>query len=190
MKLGFVKSSKKGLHYGLVKHAIVKLKTANLLVKGKSKNGFEIGIISHLEASPRLREKITTQIGINGEERISNANLFGFKHWPDASIGYTEKGNDVEDKGGTAIEIKVVSTGQDVNDILGQALAYRMYYRFVILVIVDQTEDKKVVELCQTKNSREYDLLSALGDAMNIFTVVGPVGRSENIAFLPVNKCH
>lgn len=52
-------------------------------------------------------------------EKITKASLFGFIHRPDVSIGID----------GTAIEIKVISTGQSVRDILGQAIAYRMHYR-------------------------------------------------------------
>ena len=99
--------------------------------------------------------------------------MFGFSHRPDVSIGID----------GTAIEIKVISTGQSVRDILGQAIAYRMHYRFVILVLVDQTEDRKVVELCRSRESQEYSLLSGLSETMNIFTVVGPVDQSKNVAF-------
>jgi hypothetical protein len=99
--------------------------------------------------------------------------LFGFNHRPDVSIG----------NNGTAIEIKVISTGHDIRDILGQAIAYRMRYRFVILVLVDQTDGHKVVELCKSKGSQEFTLLSGLASDMNIFTVVGPISQSKNVVF-------
>ena len=173
MTLGFVAGAKRGQHFELAEFAISKLKGVNLLVKGKTENHFEHTIVSHLQASPKLRQNLITQIGIDEVEKITKASLFGFSHRPDVSIGID----------GTAIEIKVISTGQSVRDILGQAIAYRMHYRFVILVLVDQTEDRKVVELCRSKESQEYSLLSGLSETMNIFTVVGPVDQSKNIAF-------
>ena len=173
MTLGFVAGAKRGQHFELAEFAISKLKRVNLLVKGKTENHFEHTIVSHLQASPKLRQNLITQIGIDEVEKITKASLFGFSHRPDVSIGID----------GTAIEIKVISTGQSVRDILGQAIAYRMHYRFVILVLVDQTEDRKVVELCRSKESQEYSLLSGLSETMNIFTVVGPVDQSKNVAF-------
>jgi hypothetical protein len=154
--------------------ALKKLKHVNLLVKGQTERHFEHTIVSHLQSSPRLRKNIITQIGMEEVQKITKANLFGFSHWPDASIG-----ND-----GTAVEIKPVNGGPSIRDILGQGIAYRMHYRFVILVLVDQTEDRKIVELCKDKNSQEFCLLSGLADAMNIFTVVGPAGLSKNLMFV------
>jgi hypothetical protein len=153
--------------------ALKKLKGVNLLVKGKSERDFEYMIVSHLQSSRRLRKNIITQIGMEEVEKITKASLFGFSHWPDASIG----------NGGTAVEIKPIQGGPSIRDILGQAIAYRMHYRFVILVLVDQTPDRKVVELCRDKDSQEYCLLSGLADALNIFTIVGPVGQSKNVMF-------
>ena len=173
MALGFVPGAKRGKHYELAKFAMSRLRSANLLVKGQSESHFEQNIVSHLNASPKLRTNLITQIGINEVEKINKANLFGFSHRPDISIG-----ND-----GTAIEIKVISTGQGIRDILGQAIAYRMHYRFVILVLIDQTEGGKVIEPCRFKENQEYCLLSGLASAMNIFTVIGPLGPSKNLIF-------
>jgi hypothetical protein len=173
MSLGFVTGAKRGQHFELAEFAIAKLKGVNLLVKGKTENHFEHTIVSHLQASPKLRQNLITQIGLDEVEKITKASLFGFSHRPDVSIGID----------GTAIEIKVISTGQSVRDILGQAIAYRMQYRFVILVLVDQTDDRKVVELCRSKESQEFSLLSGLSETMNIFTIIGPFDQSRNLAF-------
>ena len=151
--------------------ALKKLKGVNLLVKGKSEKDFEYTIVAHLQSSHRLRKNIITQIGMEEVEKITKASLFGFSHWPDASIG----------NGGTAVEIKPIHGGPSIRDILGQAIAYRMHYRFVILVLVDQTPDRKIVELCKDKESQEFCLLSGLADAMNIFTIIGPVGKSKEL---------
>ena len=174
MSLGFVPSAKRGRHYDLAKYVISKLKTVNLLVKGQSESHFEHTIVSHLQASRKLLPHLITQIGLDEVEKITKASLFGFSHRPDVSIG-----ND-----GTAIEIKVISTGQNVRDILGQAIAYRMHYRFVILVLVDQTDDRKVVELCRSNGSQECSLLSGLAETMNIFTVIVPLSQSKNVVFV------
>ena len=173
MSLGFVPSPKRGQHYDLALFANSRLKGVNLFIKGQSESHFERTIVSHLQASPKLRSNLITQIDMDEVEKITKANLFGFTHRPDVSIG-----ND-----GTAIEIKVISTGQSIRDLLGQAIAYRMHYRFVILVIVDQTEDRKVVDLCRSKKSQEYSLLSGLAEVLNIYTVVGPVSQSKNLVF-------
>lgn len=153
--------------------ALRKMKTVNLLVKGKTEKHFEFAIVSALQQSPRLRKNLIDNVGADEVEKMTRASLFGFGHWPDGSIG-----ND-----GTAIEIKVIQGGPGVRDILGQAIAYRMHYRFVILVLVDQTRDRKIVELCDDKESQEHSLLMGLAESMNIFTVVGPVGKSKNLVF-------
>lgn len=175
MALGFVGGARRGQHYELAEFALSKLRAVNLLLKGQSESHYEHTIVSHLQASPKLRPNLITQIGADEVEKISRASLFGFSHRPDVSIG-----ND-----GTAIEIKVITNGQGVRDILGQSIAYRMHYRFVIVVIVDQTEKRKIVELCQDKGTQEWSLLQGLADEMNIFTIVGPVAQSKNVVFGP-----
>ena len=65
MNLGFVAGAKRGHHFELAEFAISKLKGVNLLVKGKTENHFEHTIVSHLQASPKLRQNLITQIGID-----------------------------------------------------------------------------------------------------------------------------
>ena len=122
-----------------------------------------------------IRKNLITQVGADEVEKIAKAKLFGFSHWPDLSIGID----------GTAIEIKAIAGGQATRDILGQSIAYRMQYRFVILVLVDTTADRRLVELCKDKKSDEYSLLSGMANSMNVFSVVGPLARSKNIVFMP-----
>ena len=174
MALGFQPSARRGEHYDLATFAVRRLKKVNVLVKGKTERHFEHTIISHLQASPKLRKNLITQIGVDEVEKITPGVLFGFSHRPDVSIGHD----------GTAIEIKVVSSGHGVRDILGQAIAYRMHYRFVILVLIDKTAGKKIVDTCQSKASSECCLLSGLAEKMNVFTIIGPVGPSKNLAFV------
>lgn len=173
MALGFASAAKRGQHYELAMFAAGKLKSVNLLVKGHTERQFEHTVVSHLQASPRLRKNLITQLGVDEVEKITRASLFGFSHKPDISLGNS----------GTAIEIKVVATGQAARDVFGQALAYRMHYRFVILVLIDQTEERQIVNLCRVRESQERSLLSELAEAMNIFTIIGPLGQSRNIVF-------
>ena len=174
MALGFIQARKQGIHYDLAKFAVNKLKTVNLLVKGKTERHFENTVVSHMQASSKLRKNLITQIGLEQVEKVAQASLFGFNHRPDVAIGID----------GTAIEIKVMKNSRSVRDVLGQALTYRMHYRFVILVLVDQTSDRQLVELSKDKKSNEYALLRGLSESLNIFTVVGPVGQSKNLVFV------
>lgn len=173
MALGFASGAKRGQHYDLAMFSAYKLKSVNLLVKGQSERHFEMTVVSHLQASPRLRKNLITQIGVDEVQKITQASFFGFSHRPDISIG-----ND-----GTAIEIKVITSGQSVRDVLGQALAYRMHYRFVVLVLIDQTEERQIVNTCRVKGSSERALLCELADTMNVFTIIGPLRQSRNIVF-------
>ena len=106
MAFGFIKARKQGIHYDLAKFATNKLKKVNLLVKGKTELHFEHNVVSHLQASPKLRKNLITQIGQEQVEKVSQATLFGFNHRPDIAIGID----------GTAIEIKVVANSRSVNN--------------------------------------------------------------------------
>ena len=173
MGLGLKPAQRRGRHYRLASLAVRRLGSANLLVKGKSEAGFELSVIAHLQGSPELRRNMITQVGAEEVEKITQARLFGFKHRPDTTIG----------RDGTAIEIKVVSHGGSIRELLGQAIAYRTAYRFVILVMVDETEDREVVRLCGERNSPESKLLRGLSREFNIFSIVGPRGQSKNLVF-------
>jgi len=146
MTLGFAPGARRGRHYELARFAVNKLKKVNLLVTGSTENAFEHTITSSLQSSPKLSRNLIAGIDKNEVEKITPANLFGFSHKPDLSIGID----------GTAIEIKMVSSGQGVRDLIGQAITYRMHYRFVILVLIDQTKDKRLVKLCRSKKTQEF----------------------------------
>jgi len=174
MTFGFKTAKRRGNHFDLAAYAVRRLAKANLLLKGKKERSFEMAIVGFLEASPRLRKYLITQVGDEEIEKISRAHLFGFRHRPDTAIG----------RDGTAIELKVIDSAPAVRLLLGQALAYRMNYRFVILVLVDRTPDRAIVRLCKNRKSREYALLNGLARQFNIFTVVGPAGRGRNLLFI------
>ena len=173
MPFGFKAGNRAGIHYELVDLAVRKSREANLAVKGRSEHEYELSVMAHLQSSPTLKKNLITQIGEDEVEKIQQAQLFGFKHRPDSAIGLD----------GTAIEIKVIYGAPDIRNLFGQAIAYRMDYRFVILVLIDGTDGRQIVELCQDKNSREHEFLSSLADELNIFTIVGPVSQGKNLAF-------
>ncbi len=177
MEIGFASAAKRGQHYELVNLALKKLKFIDLMLKGQKERRFEHSVVSYLQSTRKLRKNLITQISEDEVNKIKSVKLFGFSHRPDVSIGID----------GTAIEIKVVSTGSSIRDILGQALAYRMDYRFVILVLIDQSTGYGVVESCKNKKTSEYKLLSWLANKMNIFSVVGPLAPSKNLVFKSSN---
>ena len=147
----------------------------NLLKKGRSEREFEQAIVGSLEFSPNLAKNLITQVGDDEVGKVTQARLFGFKHRPDIAIG----------QDGTAIEIKAVTRGPAVRDLIGQAFAYRMHYRFVILVLIDQTPDRQVVSHCTDPRSAEHKLLRGLCDEFGVFSVVGPLEKAKNLVFLP-----
>lgn len=171
MPLGFIPVRRRGVHYDLALFAVKRLRRCNLKIKGRNEREFEHAVVANLTESRKLAPSLITQVDDEPVEKISQATLFGFKHRPDTTIG----------KDGTAIEIKVITSGQSIREVLGQSIAYRMHYRFVIAVLVDQKG--QVVQLCTDKNSQESDFLTGLARDFNIFTVVGPVDRSKNLAF-------
>lgn len=177
MALGFMPARRSGIHFELATLAVRRLRKANFRLKGRTEKLFEHTMVASLEGSRKLKNNLITQVGDEEVEKISQASLFGFKHRPDTTIG----------KDGTAIELKVITSSTSVRVLLGQALAYRMDYRFVILVLVDQTPDRQVVRLCADKKSREYALLNGLAEEFNIYTVVAP-GDPKNLSFIPPAK--
>ena len=173
MSFGFLPAKKAGKHYELAELAVNKLKSANIQLKSHTEKEYEHIIISYLQSSTKIRNNLITQIGEDEVDKITNTTLFGFKHRPDTIIGVN----------GTAIEIKVVTNGQSVRDLLGQGIVYRMSFRFVILLFVDNTPDRGIVKLCRNKKSQEYSLLKGFSDTQNIMSVIGPLGQSKNIIF-------
>jgi len=175
MGLGFKRARKHGVHFDRARIAAEQLKTANLLLKGSSERLFEHTLVACLESRPELAGHLLTQIGDDATvKRITRAELFGFRHKPDTAIA----------ENGTAVAIKLVKRGHAIRDLLGQALTYRMLYRFVILVLIDHTSGKQIVELC-SRPGPERDLLWGLSEDFNTFTVVGPLGAGKNLLFAP-----
>jgi predicted solute-binding protein len=168
-------SPRKGIHFDLSIFAARKIRNLNFLLKAKNESEFEIALTQSLNSSRKLRNYLITQKEADPVEKITSAQVFGFRHKPDLTIG-----ND-----GTAIKLKVVKGGSGIREALGQALCYRTYYGFVILVLIDQTRNKTLVEKAMDRNSPGHKLLRSMCDEFNVFTVVGPLGQRKNIAFIP-----
>ncbi len=175
MNLGYIRSQRRGPHYALVNIAIGRLKRADLTLKDKTEQNFEHTIVSYLRSFDELSRNLITQIRENEVEKITSADLFGFRHRPDVAIG----------QNGTAIEIKGISGSHAFRDVLGQAVAYRAHYRYVILVLIDRTPKRTIVECSKGSDSLENKLFTGLSEFLNIFSIVGPIKRSENLIFAP-----
>ena len=172
---GLRASTKRGIHYELAHFAAKRIAKQNFLLKIKSESDYEMVITTSLGSSRKLRPYLITQKDAEPVEKITTADVFGFKHHPDLTIG-----ND-----GTAIELKVIHHGQSIREAIGQALCYRTHYRFAIMALLDRTKDRTVVSRCADKNSHAHHLLQALSNECGVFTIVGPVGQRKNISFFP-----
>ena len=176
MKIGLMPSAKKGDHFELALRAIRQIRKSKLTLKADTERAHEINLVANLEASSKLKPHVINQIFKKSEDRISKITAFGFDHGPDMAI----------DRDGTAIEVKVIKSGTDLRACIGQALIYRLGYRFAIMVLVDRTKDGKLGESLRSRASKESKMLRELCDDLNVFSIVGPVGpNNSNLAFFP-----
>ena len=176
MKFGLMRADRKGEHYKLALIAVRQIRKAQLAIKADAERAHEILLVPTLAASSKLKPHIINQIDLEPDERISKVTAFSFYHGPDITI----------DSDGTAIEVKLIKTGGDLRACIGQALIYRFGYRFAIMVLVDRTKERTVVESLRLRDSKEAKMLRELSDELNIFTVIGPVGpNKKNLVFFP-----
>ena len=172
--LGFKSSRKTGRYFEIAVEVARKCSTLDFNLKGKRERDFEFSLISHLKTSKTIRDNITDQISKDNVDKIKAVEFFGYKHRPDACIGVD----------GTAIELKVMQNSQTIREILGQAICYRMHYRFVVLVIVNKNNDIELVKRLKNKNDSENLMLRSLAEDLNIFTVFGPSDGKRNLVFV------
>lgn len=172
---GLRTSTRRGTHYELAVFAAKRLAKQNFMLKVKNESDYEMVVTTSLGSSRKLRPTLITQKDTIPVEKITTADVFGFKHHPDLTIG-----ND-----GTAIELKVIQSGHSIREAIGQALCYRTHYRFAIMALMDLTKDRLVVNRCADKNSPAHKLLKSLCDECGIFTIVGPMAQRKNVAFIP-----
>lgn len=98
MAFRFVNSRREGIHFDLARFAFKRLKKVNLSLKTNSEREYEQAIVSNLQSSKRLRNNLITQVSDAEVEKITHANLFGFKHRPDATISNNSKEDDTEEE--------------------------------------------------------------------------------------------
>ena len=88
--------------------------------------------------------------------------LFSSDHRPDMSIG----------RDGTAIEVKAADHGSKVKQAISQGLFYRIGYRFVIILLVDITDQGDIyAALREQGNTREVQFVDDLEEHLNIFLI-------------------
>ena len=88
--------------------------------------------------------------------------LFSSVHRPDMSIG----------RNGTAIELKAADHGNKVKLAISQALFYRIGYRFVIVLLVDITDQGDIYAgLRGHGNTPEVQFIGDLEEHLNIFVI-------------------
>jgi hypothetical protein len=175
MRYGLMRADKKGDHFELALRAIHQIKNADLLRKADDEWTYANILVTALQASKKVKPHINDQTRKEQEQRLIKVPAFSFDHIPDITI----------DNDGTAIEIKLIKCGNDLRDCLGQALIYRFAYRFAIMVLIDLTERRTFVESLRRKDSNEARLLRDMCDNLNIMTIIGPIGKSKNLAFVP-----
>jgi hypothetical protein len=173
MDYGFKKYTRTGTHYDLAMDAAKHIKKINFLIKHRDEKDVEHHLVSSLETYRNLKPHLITQLNKEQPVIMTRAELFGFRHSPDVAIG----------DDGTAIELKLIKSSQSVREMLGQAMCYRVNYRFVILVFVAPEPACSFIELCRQKGSNEHKLLNALAADFGIFSVVGPTSNGKNLSF-------
>jgi hypothetical protein len=175
MGLGMVRADRKGEQFELALRAVRQIKKENFLLKADDEWTYANILGSKLQGSNKLRPHVNIHTQKDPEQKMIRVKAFAFDHLPDITI----------DNDGTAIEIKLIKVGGDLRDCLGQALIYRFAYRFVIMVLIDRTDNRAFVESLRKRTSSEAELLRGMADEFNIVTVAGPVDRFKNLAFVP-----
>lgn len=175
MGLGMMRSDRKGEQFELALRAVSQIKRENLLLKADDELTYANILGAKLQGSKKLQPHVNIHTEKDPEQKMIRVKAFAFDHLPDITI----------DNDGTAIEIKLIKGGGDLRDCLGQALIYRFAYRFVVMVLIDRTDNRAFVESLRKRASSEAELLRGMCDEFNIITVVGPVDRFKNLAFVP-----
>lgn len=170
---GLMRGDKKGDHFELALKAIHQIKNTDLLKKAKDEKTYANILVTALQASRKLKPHLTDQTTLEQDKKMFRVKAFGYDHVPDITI----------DNDGTAIEIKLIDSPDDIRDCIGQALIYRFSYRFAIMVMVDITKERLFVESLRSKDSKETKMLRELCDELNIMSVIGPGSNRRNTAF-------
>jgi len=175
MRFGLMRADRKGEQFELALRAVRLIKNENFLLKADDEWTYANILGSKLQGSKKLKPHVNIHTEKDPEQKMIRVKAFAFDHLPDITI----------DNDGTAIEIKLIKSGSDLRDCLGQALIYRFAYRFVIMVLIDRTDNRAFVESLRKRASSEAELLRGFCDEFNAMTVIGPLDKFKNLAFVP-----
>ena len=158
MVMSTFKKAKKGgnIYWNELQKAIIIIKKINLDLNYTKEAQFEDRISGALQ--PTFENFIDQR---NIQQKMTRVTIFGHDHRPDMSIGVD----------GTAIEVKIGKNGQSYREALGQSLIYRMTYRFVIVVVIDNSKNKAYREQFKDESSAEFKLIKEL-EKNNIYMII------------------
>ncbi len=133
----FKASKRNGKYWKDLQNATHLIKKMSLDISGTEERKYEdrlSGLLSVHFESNFIDQRSLKQV-------VTRISLFNHDHRPDMSI----------DTDGTAIEVKMATSGQSFRDAIGQALIYRTGYRFVLIIWIDRTKDKTYKKLIEDK---------------------------------------
>ena len=158
-----ITSQRRGAYWEDCQRAIEVLNNMNLQRSDEYERLFE-GRISQVLDGMSFNDKFIDQRST--QDVLTRVTLFGSDHRPDMSVG----------DDGTAIEVKLVHHGSKVKEALSQAIFYRAHYRFVIVILIDITEDGQINKLIDDQETTEAAMVKDFDEYMNIF-IVCKLGR-------------
>ncbi len=152
----FLAGKRTGYYWESLQKAIEIIERVSLDINAEDERKFEDRLSGALQ--PNFKDFIDQR---NIKQVMTRITAFNHDHRPDMSIA----------DDGVAIEVKVLRSGQSVREALGQALIYRLGYRFVIIVWVDATKTKEYKTAVMKKDSPESGLIQELQES-NIFCII------------------
>jgi len=156
MKSAFLPYQKRGQYWESLQKAKNIIERLSLDIHTEKESKFEDRISGALQ--PNFSDFIDQR---NVKQTITRVTLFGHDHRPDMSIGTD----------GIAIEVKVAKTGQSFREAIGQSFIYRMGYRFVLVIWIDNTKQKIYKKSLLDLETKEKDFLREL-EEHNIFCLI------------------
>ena len=143
------------------------IRTADFDITGKDEREFEFDLRSKIALYKKLgniKGKFFSQL--SKDASVRSVRIFGKNHRPDLTI----------DEDGIAIELKLLRSSLDgLKQSIGQAIFYRIRYRFVINLLVVDEKYKTVYEKACSEGEKDLeDICLELSKEMNIFTYIVP----------------
>lgn len=166
-----------GVHWQLAQRTVETLRNVQFYAKTRDEHALENHMVACLRHDPKLTTHVLSQLDGDPVEKIEQARIFGFRLRPDAAIG----------RDGTAIELKMVRGASGFRNALGQALVYRMEYRFVVLCLVDRTAQGRFSSFAADPDRAGHKMLQSMAADLGIFSVIAPHPRAkqkQNVALI------